>query len=64
MLPYRSDDAATNAATTQAYAQTEQSAENLAKIAQNPVANLIGVPLPDFAPNWQLRLQAQLMFPK
>jgi len=50
-----------------------QSNEELAKAAQNPVANLISVPFqdninfnvgPEFGPNWTWRLQAQLMFPK
>lgn len=51
----------------------KQSAEELAKLAQNPIANLVSVPFQnntnfDFGPadgaDWQLRAQVQLMFPK
>ena len=58
----------------------ELTAEELAKIAQNPVGNMISVPFqynanmqiaayynvvrPDFGPNWQIRAQVQFMFPK
>jgi len=87
-------------------ARAEMSAEELAKLAQNPVGNLISLPFqnnsnlnygpfkktqnilniqlvnfgklpvntqisaydnvvkPDFGPNWQIRAQVQLMFPK
>jgi hypothetical protein len=57
-----------------ASALTAMSAEELAKLAQNPIANLISVPFqnntnynvvhPDDGPNWQLRFQVQFMFPK
>jgi len=87
-------------------ADAEMSAEELAKLAQNPLGNLISLPFqnnanlnfgpdkgtqnvlntqpvtpisinddtqlsayynvvrPDFGPNWQIRAQVQLMFPK
>ncbi len=61
-------------------ARAELSSEELAKLAQNPVGNLIfhfgklpvntqigayySVARPDNAANWQLRAQVQLMFPK
>ena len=38
-------------------AHAEMSAEDLAKLAQNPVGNLISLP-------WQIRAQVQLMFPR
>jgi hypothetical protein len=52
----------------------QESAEELAKKTQNPVADLISVPfqnnfnvqpvIPNQAANWQLRFQVQLLFPK
>ena len=61
-------------------AHAELTAEELAKISQNPVGNMVSVPFqynanmqiaayynvvkPDFGPNWQIRAQVQFMFPK
>ena len=55
-------------------AAEQQSAEDLAKKVQNPVADLISVPFqlqtfynvakPDNGADWQLRFQFQFLFPK
>jgi len=46
-------------------AHAAMSAEELAKAAQNPIADMYyNVVRPDFAPNWQIRAQVQFMFPK
>jgi hypothetical protein len=45
-----------------ATAQAELSNEDLAKLAQNPVGNIVSVPF-HYAADWQLRAQIQFMFP-